>query len=102
MMLELDERIAQELKALYKKMTDEGQLLSDEQLAQYYSTFRSKFGPDKLKSLDGETLLNTIHDIQSKDSLVYWLEFKNDDEFHSLDFGSISGGSSFKFGLFPR
>ena len=102
MTLELDERIAQELKALYKKMKDEGHLFSDERLAQYYSTFRSKFGPDKLKNLDGEALLNTMHTIQSKDSLAYWLEFKNDEEFPSPDFGSIAGGSSFKFGLFRR
>ena len=43
-----------------------------------------------------------MHDMGNKDSLVYWLEFKDDDEFPSTDFGSISGGSSFKFGLFRK
>ena len=99
---DLDQRIAQELKELYKKLNDEGKLLSDEQLAQYYSTFRSTFGPDRLKNLDGEALLETMHSHGNKDSLVYWLEFKNDDEFPSLKFGSIAGGSAFKFGLFRK
>ena len=28
------------------------------------------------------------------DSLVYWLEFKNDDEFPTRQFGSIGGGTA--------
>ena len=38
----------------------------------------------------------------NRDSLMYWLEFKDDEEFHSPWFGSIAGGSSFKLGLFRR
>jgi len=98
----LDNRIAEELKELYKSLEDQGGLLSREQLADYYGTFSSRFGPDKLKNLDGEALLNIMHDIGNRDSLVYWLEFKDDDEFPSMRFGSISGGSSFKFGLFRK
>jgi 5-methylcytosine-specific restriction protein B len=98
----LDERVAQELRVKYKSWQNEGKLLSNEQLEKYYSTFRSRFGPDKLKNLDGEALLYTMHDFQNRDSLVYWLEFKDDDEFPSPIFGSISGGSSFKFGLFRK
>src|SRR5439155_191499 len=56
----------------------------------------------RLKNLDGEALLNTMHDMQDRDSLVYWLEFKDDEEFPSPRFGSIAGGSAFKFGLFRR
>src|SRR2546430_3151952 len=102
MVLELDERIDQELKELYKTLKIEGKLLSGERLAGYYSTFRSRFGSDRLKNLDGEALLNTMHDMQDRDSLVYWLEFKDDEEFPSRDFGSIAGGSAFKFGLFRK
>src|SRR5438270_10498722 len=98
----LEERIAQELKELYKTMEGEGKLLSKEKLAEYYSTFRNKFGPDRLKNLDGEMLLETMHSHGNKDSLVYWLEFKDDEEFPSPKFGSIAGGSAFKFGLFRR
>ena len=102
MVLELDERIDQELKELYKTLKIEGKLLSGERLAGYYSTFRSRFGSDRLKNLDGEALLNTMHDMQDRDSLVYWLEFKDDEEFPSPRFGSIAGGSAFKFGLFRK
>ena len=43
-----------------------------------------------------------MHSHGTKDSLVYWLEFKNDDEFPSPQFGSIAGGSAYKFGLFRK
>src|SRR5260370_23401871 len=98
----LDNRIAEELKKLYKSLEGQGKLLSNEQLEKYYSTFRSRFGPDKLKNLDGEALLFTMHDFQNRDSLVYWLQFKDYDEFPSPIFGSISGFSSFQFGLFRK
>ncbi len=67
-----------------------------------YTAFRSHFGPDILKSLDGPALLNAMHTHGNKESLVYWLEFKNDDEFPGPTFGSIAGGSAHKFGLFRR
>jgi len=102
MVFELDERVALELRELHKSQVNEGKLLSGEQLAGYYSTFRSKFGPDKLKNLDGEALLETMHSHGNRDSLVYWIEFKDDAEFASSRFGSIAGGSAFKFGLFRK
>ena len=40
-----------------------------------------------------------MHAHGNKDSLVYWLEFKNDEEFPAR-FGSISGGSIFKLGFY--
>lgn len=65
-------------------------------------TFRDRFGPDRLANMDGEALLYAMHQRgESRDSLVYWLEFKNDDEFPAI-FGSISGGSSLKFGIYQR
>ncbi|MBK5968123.1 MULTISPECIES: hypothetical protein [Thiorhodovibrio] len=42
-----------------------------------------------------------MHRHGSQDSLVYWLEFKNDDELPAV-FGSIAGGSALKFGLYNR
>ena len=62
--------------------------------------FASTSGPNSLKSLDGPALLNGMHAHGTKQSLVYWLEFKNDDEFPGPKFGSIAGGSAHKFGLF--
>jgi 5-methylcytosine-specific restriction protein B len=101
MEVHLDERIVRELKDLYKKQESEGKLSSRAQLEQYYKTFRDKFGPDTLKNLDGEALLETMHGTGNKESLAYWLEFKNDEEFPAV-FGSIAGGTSFKFGLFRK
>jgi 5-methylcytosine-specific restriction protein B len=71
-------------------------------LAAYYATFRERFGPQRLTNLDGEELLTTMHAHGNRDSMVYWLEFKNDDEFPTASFGSIAGGSAFKFGIFQR
>jgi 5-methylcytosine-specific restriction enzyme B len=102
MELEFDERIVLEVRELYTSLLNEGKLLSGEELAGYYSTFRSRFGPDRLKNLDGEALLETMHSHGNRDSLVYWLEFKDDVEFPSPHFGSIAGGSAFKFGLFRK
>ena len=102
MALELDKRIAEKLKKLYKSLEEKGELYSREQLSVYYNTFRDRFGPDTLKNLDGEALLNLMHNLGNRDSLVYWLEFKHDDEFPSVEFGSIAGGSAFKFGMFRR
>lgn len=82
------------------QLKSQGGLTEPEKLDQYYSAFRSRFGPERLAALDGEALLETMHAHGSKESLVYWLEFKNDDEFPSPDFGSIAGGSALKFGVF--
>jgi 5-methylcytosine-specific restriction protein B len=98
----LDSRVEQGLRETYDALTRGGKLLSPKRLAESYSTFRAHFGPDTLRSLDGPTLLNTMHAHGSKESLVYWLEFKNDDEFPGPTFGSIAGGAAFKFGLFRR
>ena len=97
----LPEEIAQELKKTYQKLDNRGELPSKSQLAQYYETFRSRFGPEKLRNLDGLALLETMHDHSNKDSLVYWLEFKDDDELPAF-FGSIAGGSALKFGIYKR
>jgi 5-methylcytosine-specific restriction protein B len=99
---ELDLGIIEELKATCKAIEEAGELLTRDQLARYFATFRARFGPDRLKSLNGPDLLETMHSHGNKDSLVYWLEFKDDDEFPSPQFGSISGGSAYKFGLFRK
>ena len=47
--------------------------------------------------MDGEPLLTLMHDLSHRDSLIYWLEYKDDDEFDTFRFGSIAGGSAMKF-----
>ena len=77
----LGERLTQKLKALYTELSNDGKLLSKAQLEGYYETFRKHFGPEQLKSVDGEALLELMHAHGNHDSLVYWLEFKDDEEF---------------------
>jgi hypothetical protein len=97
----LDQRLKQSLEKAYETLLQRGHLLSPEKLDKCYSLFRSRFGPEALKKFDGEELLNVMHARQNKDSLVYWLEFKNDEEFPGK-FGSIAGGNALKFGLYWR
>jgi 5-methylcytosine-specific restriction protein B len=98
----LEPSIKQRLLDRYQQMSAEGKLLSRDQLDRFCQTFRDRFGPDRLARLDGEALLEAMHAHGNHDSLVYWLEFKNDEEFPAPRFGSIAGGSAFKFGLFRR
>jgi 5-methylcytosine-specific restriction enzyme B len=89
------------IREQYDVLLATGEVLPDEKLAEYYETFRKKFGPNRLAGLDGEELLNYMHNSSNKDSLVYWLEFKNDEEYPNR-FGSIAGGSALKFGIYRR
>lgn len=96
------DNIIDKLKQTCDKLLLNKKLLSQEQLNQGYNLFLQKFNPTKLKSLDGELLLDTIFNIGNRDGLTYWLEFKNDDKFSTGNYGSIAGGSSFKCIMFKR
>ena len=95
----LNEAVANEFRELVTRLDRDNQLLSRSRLDACHLAFRQRFGPDVLSDMDGEALLMTMHERGNNDSMVYWLEFKNDDEFPA-QFGSISGGSSFNYGLF--
>ena len=97
----LDPTVRDKLRDRFRQLEAEGKIVPRAQLDQYFATFRARFGPDRLAALDGEPLLEAMHGQGGKDSLAYWLEFKNDDEFPAL-FGSIAGGSALKFGVFKR
>lgn len=99
----LHPELARVVKDTQRQLLNEGKLFSEETLQGYYATFRKRFGPQVLQKLDGESLLTRLHDFrrENRNSLVYWLEFKNDEEFPSI-FGSISGGSALKFGVYPN
>lgn len=98
--LRLHPKVVEELTAARPDLISQGKLPSDEVLAGLYATFRRKFGPEVLAATDGEELLSLMHET-TKDALVYWLEFKDDDEFPAY-FGSIAGGSALKYGLYRR
>lgn len=98
----IDDLVMQGLKKTLEEMKSQEKLPSQAQIDRDYASFRQRFGPDVLRRLDGEELLNTLHAHGNRESLVYWLEFKDDDEFHGYGFGSIAGGSANKFGIWRR
>ena len=98
----LDEKKRLEIITRHQQLVNEGKLRTLQQLEAEYGLFRERFGPPVLAGLDGEPLLTLMHDHGNRDSFVYWLEFKNDDEFATPDFGSIAGGSALKFRIFRR
>jgi len=83
----------------YNRLFTDGKLLTNGQIEQYTSAFRERFHPDSLSKMDDETLIE-LYNFGNHDSLVYWLEFKHDDEFQTRAFGSIAGGAAHKFGVF--
>jgi len=96
--------ISVKLKKTSEKLLSENNLLPLQQLNEGYTRFEQKFNPEMLKGLDGELLIETIFNIGNRDGMTYWLEFKNDDEFktNANSYGSIAGGSAFKFIMFKR
>ncbi|MDY6918441.1 MAG: hypothetical protein SVP26_10980, partial [Chloroflexota bacterium] len=95
----LEDRLTQELRETYEELHRQEEILTRERLKSCYELFRSRFGPEVLANLDGEDLLNLMHAHGTRDSLVYWLEFKDDEEMPA-HFGSIAGGSALKFGIY--
>lgn len=98
----LDQRIEKELREAHDKRVSQGEMLSAERRKTSLDAFQSRFGPDRLRSLDGPELLQVMHTHGNRDSLVYWVEYKNDEEFAGLDFGGISGGGAHMYGIFRR
>ncbi len=88
------------LRQTHAEMLAKGDLLSREALDGYYAAFRQRFGPEALRAHDGESLLSLMQETKP-DSMIYWLEFKDDEEFPS-SFGSIAGGSALKYGFYRR
>lgn len=74
---------------------------SKDEIISLLNEFKEKFSPEVLKSLSDDDLLSYIFLTAdgNNDSLCYHLEFNPK---LKRTFGSISGGSSFKFGLFQR
>ncbi len=92
--------LGRDLREARDRLAAEGEILDATRTSQCLRLFRERFGPDVLASLDGEALLDTMHRRDgAKDSLVYWLEFKDDEEFPAR-FGGIGGGSALKFGIY--
>lgn len=87
------------LEETHRALLVSGDLLPRDLIDQQRRRFQQEFGPEVLSRLDGEALLVKMHGRGTKDSLVYWLEFKNDAEFGG-QFGGIGGGTALKFGMY--
>lgn len=76
---------------IYPKIWASGALMAPAEIQRQLTLFRNRFGPDVLRKVDGEALLQVMHGRQNAESksLMYWLEFKNDDVFAGRRFGSI-------------
>ena len=68
----LDPTLVHDLKQGRDKLAADGKLFTKAQLDGFFGLFRERFGPEQLKNLDGEALLETIHSHGNRDSLVYW------------------------------
>lgn len=98
----LDPRIEKGLRITHGKLAEQAEFLSPDLRNASFDAFRSRFGPDRIRSLDGPELLQVMHTHGNRDSMVYWIEYKNDDEFAGLNFGGISGGGAHMYGIFRR
>lgn len=74
---------------------------TDEETTDFLYQFREKFSPEALLKLNDSNIRQEMFytSEQTNDSLCYWLEFNS---FSRSQFGSIAGGSAYKFGLFQR
>lgn len=98
--VQFEEEVAHTENQIVEWFKSEAQKVAtiDDEAAELYAEFRTKFAPEVLKSLNGIDILHRIflNETEKKDSLCYLLEY---DKRYSL-FGSLAGGSAFKYGLF--
>lgn len=96
--------IPDDLRAVVEAKTNAGELVTAAQMAEHLGAFAAQFGVQVLANRDGEALLRLMHGRRKDEApcLMYWLEFKNDEEFPGARYGSIAGGSATKFGVYQR
>ena len=98
----LNEIIKNKLLTYYNELYSNGEIHPENKIKTFYDNFKQKFGPEILSGMDGRELLNKMFNLRDKDDcLIYWLEFKNDDDFPAV-FGSIAGGSALKYGIYIK
>ena len=98
-----EDEYARAARVLTEYVSETGTQFSatDEEIEQFYAQFMERFSPEKLAALPDDVLLSELFytSDKSNDSLCYWLEFNS---FCKKQFGSISGGSAYKFCLFQK
>ena len=60
-MAALDPHIEKVLREGHAALAEQGELLSERQISAACDLFEERFGPQKLRSLDGEALLELMH-----------------------------------------
>lgn len=75
--------------------------VSYEKFIECREQFMERFSPEKLRNLEGVDLLNSIFYTtgDNTNALCCWIEMNKDCR---MTFGSIAGGSAYKFGLFQK
>ncbi len=84
---------------LYTLYQNDKDSTKETEIAELYKAFQKRFSLERLKELNGLDTLEIlfVSSKETKDSLVYWLEYHPQSKEY---FGSIAGGSSYKYGLF--
>jgi 5-methylcytosine-specific restriction protein B len=100
----LEPRLFKEIMSSLERYVASGKSMTATQIRQQTDLFRDRFGPTVLRQTDGEALLKLMHgrDDPEHRCLMYWLEFKNDEEFAGHSFGGIGGGQALKYGIYQR
>ena len=85
----------------YISSTDYQFEITEEEIEGLYKDFANNFSPEQLKQVPDEKLLNHVFYTAENEnnSLCYYIELQPQIR---EAFGSVAGGSSFKFGLFQR
>jgi 5-methylcytosine-specific restriction protein B len=89
-MTSLHPKILADLAELRPSLEGEGRILPPERLQACCDAFRRAHGPEVLRSLDGLALLEHMHDHGNRESLVYWLELRDDDTFPAGSRGAFA------------
>lgn len=73
----------------------------ENELKPLYDAFRSRFSPEALLKIPDDKLLESLFlkAVGTNDCMCYWLEFNSKIR---ENFGSIAGGTAFKYNLFQR
>ena len=89
--------IVNKLSENYQKYGSTIKFEKDETLERYQDYFIEKFSLATLERMSPQETLNELMNMNNQESMVYWLEFKNDEEFKTSVLGGIQGGSAGKY-----
>ena len=89
--------------ALMKEFVQEDNFIiptQSDEIEKALATFRKKFAPEFLANLKDDEILTSLFYTEgdNTNSLCCWLEMSKESRY----FGSIAGGSAYKFGLYQR